>query len=140
MSAFSFSLEGADKVLANLSKLPKSIQDRIDAEIEDTVRNIEGKAVRRAPADMGALRQGIGVDKIGKMAWSVSSSKDYSAYIEFGTGTFVNVPSGLEEYAMQFKGKGIRQVNLPARPFFFPAYFEEKKRLIEDLKKYLSNL
>ena len=47
-------------------------------------------------------------------------------YVEFGTGGSVDLTDMLElgipaSYAAQFKGKGIKNVNLPARPFFFNA-------------------
>lgn len=59
----------------------------------------------------------------------------YSPYVEFGTGGLVDVPQGLEDYATQFKGEGLKQVNLPARPYLFNSAFEETKELTERLKK-----
>jgi phage gpG-like protein len=61
----------------------------------------------------------------------------YAPYVEFGTGTKVNVPKGLEDYASQFKGKGIKQVNLSARPFLFPAVEKNSKTFFERVKKLL---
>ena len=58
--------------------------------------------------------------------------------MEFGTGALVNVPAGLEDYAIQFKGKGIKQVNLPARPFLFNSFFEEKQSLLDNIKKVIA--
>lgn len=139
MSAFVFSIEGADELFKKLNNLPKALQERVDADIKDTVLNIESKAVvaAAASANTGTLRLGIGKEKEKVMQWTVFASKGYSAYVEFGTGELVNVPAGLESYAIQFKGKGVREVNLPARPFLFPAYFEERKKLIDMLKKVL---
>lgn len=142
-NAFNFTLEGGTELLRKLKNLPTDIQKRIDAEIEDSARNIEGKAIRRAAANFGGssgLRSGIIANRDKPMTWTVYSSKDYSAYIEFGTGGLVDVPAGLETYAMQFKGKGIKQVNLPARPFFFNSYFEERPKLIAEIKKILKDV
>ena len=69
---------------------------------------------------------------------TIVAAKKYAAFVEFGTGALVNVPAGLEDYAIQFKGKGIKQVNLPARPFLFNSFFEEKKSLIDNIKKVLA--
>ena len=141
--AFTFELQGYDKLVNELSKKSSELAVRVDAEIQDSAEAIRGKAVRRAVANFGGgngLRSGIGIEKTGKLSWTVYSSKDYSAYVEFGTGAYVNVPVGLENYAIQFKGKGIKQVNLPARPFFFNSYEEERKKLIETLKKVLGTL
>jgi len=141
--AFTFELQGYDKLINELSKKSGELAVRVDAEIQDSAEAIRGKAVRRAVANFGGgsgLRSGIGIEPTGKLSWTVYSSKDYSAYVEFGTGALVNVPVGLETYAIQFKGKGIKQVNLPARPFFFNSYEEERKKLIETLKKVLGTL
>ena len=44
-----------------------------------------------------------------------------------------------ESYAKQFKGKGIRDINLPARPFLFPSarteFLNLLKRITDKLKK-----
>ena len=42
-------------------------------------------------------------------------------------------------YAQQFKGKGIKEVNLPARPYFFSSAREGLNDLFMRLKKQLRN-
>ena len=137
---FTFTLEGADKVLAGLKSLPETLKKEIEAEIQFSSMAIERAAVMDAPADMGFLRNGISSFKSGDLQFDVVSNANYSAYIEFGTGALVNVPAGLEAYAMQFKGRGIRQVNLPARPFLFTNYLKEKPKLIARIKNIIADL
>jgi len=55
--------------------------------------------------------------------------------MEFGTGGLVDVPSGLEDYAMKFKGAGIKQVNLFPRPFLIPAFKKYTTKMLEELEK-----
>ena len=64
----------------------------------------------------------------------------YSAYHEFGTGRLVSIPDGWEEMAAQFKGKGIREVNIMPRPFMRPAFIEGSKNYKKDLDKALKDL
>ena len=71
------------------------------------------------------------------MEYDLFVLEHYAAYVEFGTGGLVDIPKGLESYAIQFKGLGIRQVNLPARPYFFPALFSEEKKFMADLRDNL---
>lgn len=62
----------------------------------------------------------------------------YAPYKEFGTGTKVQIPTnpeGLHEYAIQFKGKGIRKVNIKAHPYFFPAVRIGMKEMIARLNQ-----
>lgn len=113
-------------------------------EISASCDNIVIKAVNDAPADEGGggagLKGGISKRPSGKIQFDVVSARDYSAYVEFGTGALVRVPSKLQDYAMQFKGAGVRDVNLPARPFFFPAFESERVELIKNIKNVLKDL
>ncbi len=136
--AFTFQFEGLDKALSKLKDLPDDIKEGVVEEIKDTGRLVIAKAKRRAPVNKGPLQQrtdlrelptGDGVE--------LFSATDYAAFVEFGTGGLVDVPKGLESYAMQFKGKGIKQVNLRPRPFFFNSFFEEKPKLLQRIKNVL---
>lgn len=69
----------------------------------------------------------------------------YAPYVEFGTGRLVNLQHleklGIpKSYAMKFKGRGIRQVNLPARPFFFTTLRRQMKRLLKSIDKKIKKL
>jgi len=65
----------------------------------------------------------------------VGTRVQYAPYVEFGTGFLVNVPSELKDYAMQFKGKGLRQVNTGSRPYLYPAFFINREKLVKRLDK-----
>ena len=67
----------------------------------------------------------------------IFNNANYAAYVEFGTGNLVDVPSELKQYAMQFKGKGVRKINLPARPFFFAPFFKRRQKIMRDIVKVL---
>jgi hypothetical protein len=85
--------------------------------------------MRLAPVNFGFLRASIGTNATGAgmeaEVWAGGSgigvNVHYAPYVEFGTGKGVSVPNELAEYAIQFKGKGIRKVNNRAQPYFFPA-------------------
>ncbi|MNI70504.1 hypothetical protein D3C73_1263220 [compost metagenome] len=87
---------------------------------------------------MGYLKNSIrNFPTQGGLNFSIEVGAKYSPYVEFGTGTEVDVPAELKDYAYQFKGKGQRTVNIPARPFFFPAYFQHRDELVKALKKMI---
>lgn len=134
-----YRIRGLDSLQRKLERLPAQIKQETIERIEDTADAIVLKAVNRAPVDLGVLKQSIDNEpKNGGLNYVVFVSAEYAPYVEFGTGTEVQVPSELNDYARQFKGSGKRLVNLPARPFFFPAYFEERRKLVEDLKKSIA--
>jgi hypothetical protein len=99
-------------------------------------RNIRRRWV--AVRDTGRLINSVQIEPHGLSETKhigVEASVHYAPYIEFGTGDLVKIPAGLEEYAAQFKGRGIRKVNLPARPAVFPSFEEEKPKLLEAIAK-----
>jgi hypothetical protein len=64
----------------------------------------------------------------------------YSAYIEFGTGRAVQVPTELKEIAILFKGKGVKEINLQPQPYLYPAFVKGRKKYLQDLKDLLEHL
>ena len=60
--------------------------------------------------------------------------------MEFGTGGLVEVPEELKEVAAQFKGKGIKKINIQARPFLYPAFVKGRVQYLQDLKAKLNQL
>ncbi len=136
---FYIDLEGLQPLLAKLKEMGKEVQEIVEDDLELTALAIEAKAVQRVPKDMGAsgLSGAIASGRESALNWYVSAQKEYAAYVEFGTGGLVDVPAGLEDYAIQFKGRGIKKINMRAQPYLFPAYFEETRELIKRLKQEL---
>lgn len=133
------------KLNKKLAQLQKFSKQELSNEIGRSAMEIVGRAKQSAAKDTGALRQSINSEASGKGV-AVFANADYAPYIEFGTGSQVSladmkelgIPDG---YAAQFKGKGIRDVNLPARPFFFSSarvgFNNMLKRVDKKLKKLL---
>lgn len=102
----------------------KSVDSSIlPTELGRTALEISREAKNIAPVDTGGLRQSITPVISGKTV-SVTVKKNYAPYVEFGTGSKVDLTDMLalgipSSYAAQFKGKGIKKINLPARPFLF---------------------
>lgn len=110
MSNFPVSIQGLDELLTRLKNAPDIINKTVDAELDDGAKQMATLAVNNAPGNTGALRQGIGSEKTAPLSYDVYSNVEYSPFIEFGTGAQVQIPSGLEEYAAQFKGSGFSGV------------------------------
>lgn len=106
MSTFPIQIQGLDALLKRLQDAPQELVTNIDAELDDGAKQIAKLAKVQAPSNNGTLRQGIDSEKVAAMDYSVFSNAEYSAFMEFGTGTYVDIPPGLEEYAAQFKGGG----------------------------------
>ena len=129
--------------LSDLSKYKKHVREDTRKEIMRTAYAVNHKAKSNCPIRTGRLKSSLKVLKdnttdLNKISAEVGTNVHYAPYVEFGTGTSVSVPTGLEDYAMQFKGRGIRKVNIRARPYLFPAAESERSRYVENLRKILS--
>ena len=133
-------IKGLNTVISNLRKYGKEAEKDIEGVTELVARNIEGYAKAQAPANFGKLGQSIKAVKEDKTHWKVEAGgtiAPYAPFVEFGTGGLVEVPEEMKEIAIKFKGKGIRQVNLRARPYLYPSLLRGRKEYLEKLKKVL---
>lgn len=135
--AFTFELQGQDRLLRAIRKKSQEIQNDVAFQLEEFVREVNSEQVAKTPVDNGDLRRGNDLRQEGDLDWTLFNTREYAPYVEFGTGGLVDVPNGLEDYAAQFKGQGIKQVNLPPRPFFFEPFLRRRKELIAEIKKAL---
>jgi len=115
---------------SDLSKLKKKLDNlrafesqKLSNELGKTALDIVSLAKKQVKAPTGTLRNTIKAERKGKTV-EIIAGAHYAPYVEFGTGGSVDLDDMLQlgipaSYAAQFKGKGIRDVNLPARPFFF---------------------
>lgn len=142
-------IKGLDKLLKDLNKLGEKAQEEIALTTELIAKDMSRNAIRLAPSNKiigfgGTLRLNIMPKKVDKLTWKVLANAlgtaPYSAYMEFGTGGLVEIPDELKEIAIQFKGKGIREVNLMPQPFLYPALVDGRVAYLKALKKNLDDL
>ena len=134
------------KLLNQINSFGADAQRMAVAVTNLTADSIVSDAKQRSPVDLGQLRQSIGntTASIGNNRSLIFANAPYAAFVEFGTGGKVRIPSGFEELASRYKGKGIREVNINPQPFFIPAYLQNipiyQKKLVTALdretKKY----
>lgn len=138
------------RAMKDIRRYSKNVQNRVKRVIHLTAYDVDWDAKENAFSSLatGHLRGKIHIlskdlnnftASVGVIGDNNENGAKYAPYVEFGTGSMVDVPQGLEDYAMQFKGKGIRQVNLPARPFLFPAAEKNRKKFIDNIKKEMIN-
>jgi hypothetical protein len=142
----SFKIEGLDALIKRLGKLPIEIEKEVAEEVNASALSIQNKAKKSVAAnstDNGTLLgsiQLVSVLKDKRILYTVGSRLKYAPYVEFGTGGTVNVPAGYEDFAIQFKGKGIRKVNLRPRPYLIPAFESEMPILRKNIQNVIKNV
>ena len=133
-------IKGLNSVIANLKKYGKEAEKDIEGVTELVARNIEKNAKTNVVADLGKLGQSIQAVKETPLNWRIEAGgvlAPYAPFVEFGTGGLVNVPTELKEQAIKFKGRGVKQINLRARPFLYPALIRGREEYLTKLKKVL---
>lgn len=139
----SFKIEGLDALIKRLGKLSPKIAKEVAMEVNASALAIQSKAKRDVQVDNSTLRSSIQLKEINqgdKIVYTVGSALRYAPYVEFGTGGLVNVPIGFESFAIQFKGKGVRKINLRARPYLIPAFESEIPILRKNIKNVIANV
>ncbi len=103
---FGIDLSGIPRLEKKLKDIEKNVSTELAKEISASALNIEKAAKRLAPVNLGTLRQSIHATSKDKLTHYVEVGASYGAYVEFGTGGKVSIPTGYEQYAATFKGSG----------------------------------
>lgn len=130
-------LEGNQAFFRKIKNFSKDTEQIVHEELTVALDNIYNESLRKAPADMGGgggIRGSAYKDQKG-LDGEVGYRNEYAPYIEFGTGSQVDIPQGLEEYAMNFyvSGKG----RLPASPYLFPSWYKETVEFLKRLRSQI---
>ena len=130
-----------------LFKKFKAYGEQGEKDFADITRNaaedIRARALIKVPRDTGELSNNIFYDKVNRFVYKIFVNLNrapYAPFVEFGTGTEVDIPKGWERLAATFKGKGIKKINLPARPYLYPAFRDGSTQYVRDLKSVLKQL
>lgn len=138
-----FRIEGLDALIKRIGKLAPEIAKEVAMEVNASALAIQSKARRDVVVDNSTLRSSIQLKEVNtgdKIMYTVGSRLKYAPYVEFGTGGTVNVPAGYEDFAIQFKGKGIRKINLRPRPYLIPAFESEIPVLRKNIQNVIKNV
>lgn len=103
-------VRGINSAISQIRRLSQEAIQKMEDATELTAREIELKAKNLAPTDLGKLGQSIEAVKVTNLNWKVTAGgliAPYAPFVEFGTGTLVQVPSEWAQLASEFKGKKI---------------------------------
>ena len=119
-----------------MRKLRRDYRKDLELLVAKTTQDTSRQAKSGVPVRYSGIRQSI-KPRVQGLQGEVSARVHYAPYVEYGTGSQVNVPGELREYAMQFKGKGLREVNRRAEPYLYPAFFVQRDRYFKGIKSLL---
>lgn len=146
----SVKVKGLAQALKDIERKGEEAQKAVIAVLSDTATEIELDAENNAPYEIEGVVLNIKqrIDKIptdGGLKWTVGiqGTKDFDAYVEFGTGQSARqilygpgYTKEMREIAIQFKKK--RDGVLIGSPFLFPAFIRHTANLVEEIKKEIA--
>lgn len=128
-----------NKVVKEVNRRSSTYEANVAKELFKGALDIESGAKQKAPVKFGRLRSSI-QSKIDHkdVSAEVTANVDYAPYVEFGTGLYAKEylagkPTEMVQHAREFfeTGKG----RTPAQPFLFPAYYEQRPKIISRVRK-----
>jgi len=135
---------GTDALLKKFKSFGEEGERKFEQVTKVTAEEIKEKAKQNittvGAVDNGDLRRSVFNQMLSKLSQKIAVGEKYGAFIEFGTGGSVDIPKGWEKLAGEFRGKGIKKIDLPARPYLYPAFKEGYKQYVKDLDKELDKL
>lgn len=132
-------ITGQKELFKALAKFGDEAEQKIEAVTAITAQEIALQASQNAPANFGKLRQSIHARKEGHLFHTVYvNNVPIGAYVEFGTGAYVDVPAEWSDMAWEFyiNGRGY----LRPHPYLYPAYTRGKAQYEKDLRNLLETL
>lgn len=132
-----FKVNGLSAVNREIEKVMRDIPKEVDNEIKKIATEILSESISRVHVLSGALKGSAFIEKI-EGGYTIGFGISYAAYEEFGTGGFVDVPSGYEDYAMTFKASSGRTRDGQAHPFLFPAFLKRRDKITDELEKKIN--
>ena len=132
-------VEGAQELIKKLRKYGTDAEKKVESITKNIAEEIATDAADNAPANYGKLAQSINASKEYKMLYNVNvNAVPIGAYVEFGTGSKVDVPDEWKDLAWQFYVNG--QGYLPHTPYLYPAFRKGRDQYEKDLQDLLDKL
>ena len=134
-------ITGQKELFRKLAQFGDEAERRIDQITHATATQIADQAKLNAPRSNAEINiaQTINVAKESHLFYTVNvNAVPIAAYLEFGTGAFVDVAPEWKDMAWEFykNGKG----RLHPQPFLYPAYTRGKRIYEDNLKALLDQL
>ena len=137
--AINVKVEGAQELIKKLRKYGTDAEKKVESITKNIAEEIATDAADNAPANYGKLAQSINASKEYKMLYNVNvNAVPIGAYVEFGTGSKVDVPDEWKDLAWQFYVNG--QGYLPPTPYLYPAFRKGRDQYEKDLQDLLDKL
>lgn len=113
----SIKVKNIKKIQSLLNKYGDDAIVHLEEAIIDEATRVAQIAKVKAPVNNGTLQNSIAWEKETSLSYNVGTNLPYAPYVEFGTGSKVQVPTEFKDMAMKFKGSGGGGVPMKGQSF-----------------------
>lgn len=134
VQGFNVNLSGIDNLLEGLEKLSSGeVKRAVDEGTQKAAREMQSDAKLNVPVDSNELRESIIVTKISN-GYDVGTNKEYSEYVEFGTGqrgdpTVEHVTEKEHKKGGKGTGEFYEFMGMKPQPYMYPAFDKVSKKV-----------
>lgn len=129
------------KGMSSVTRALRAFERDSERAAKDMLQKIAGEilqsALLRVPVKYGDLKASLGIEQTdGGWTFKIYASAKHAPWVEFGTGGFVVVEGGYEDYAMEFFVSG--EGHSRPQPYLFPPFIAERETIVDKVAKGLT--
>jgi hypothetical protein len=134
--AFSIDIQGdlQGELLDEFNRIRDDIEELLALNMADAAKEVQSKIpVNKQRGLGGFLKSGFQFQQVNDFEYSFEDAIKYAPFVDFGTGSQVQIPPGLESFAREFyrTGKG----RTPAQPFMSSVVQKYWLKFLDDVLK-----
>ena len=134
--AFSINIQGdlQGELLEEFNRIKDDIEELLALNMGEAAREVQTKIPVNKRGDLGGfLKSGFTFQQVNDFEYSFENDIRYAPFVDFGTGSQVQIPPGLESFAREFyrTGKG----RTPAQPFMSAVVNKYWLKFLDDVLK-----
>jgi hypothetical protein len=134
--AFSINIQGdlQGELLEEFNRIKDDIEEALALNMGEAAKQVQTKIPVNKRGDLGGfLKSGFQFQQVSDFEYSFENPIKYAPFVDFGTGSQVQIPAGLESFAREFyrTGKG----RTPAQPFMSSVVQKYWLKFLDDVLK-----
>jgi hypothetical protein len=134
--AFSIDIKGdlQGELLEEFNRIKDDIEELLAVNMGEAAKEIQTKSpVNKRRNEGSFLKDGFVFQQVSDFEYSFENDINYAPFVDFGTGSQVQIPAGMEAFAREFYRTG--RGRTPAQPFMSAVVNKYWLKFLDDVLK-----
>jgi hypothetical protein len=134
--AFSIDIKGdlQGELLEEFNRIKDDIEELLAVNMGEAAKEVQTKIPVNKRGDLGGfLKSGFTFQQVSDFEYSFENDIKYAPFVDFGTGSQVQIPAGMEAFAREFYRTG--RGRTPAQPFMSSVVQKYWLQFLDDVLK-----